>query len=90
MGKVMKQSAASRAMTISLRTNTPVSTVERILREYHKSLEESVIDGERIVLDGIMSVSVVEDGVTGEYSTRGRVSPVLKAKINQNKLAQVN
>lgn len=90
MGKVRKQTAGNRARTIALRTNTPVSTVERIIREYHDSLAKSIEEEERIVLDGIMSISVVQDLNTGEYSTRGRVSPILKEKLNLKKMAQAN
>lgn len=79
MGVKVKRHLGERVSDIAEELNLPKVTVERVIREYLKSIEDSVMRGETAVIDSITSIKVkeTEEGL----SIRGRVSPVLKRKV---------
>lgn len=82
MGFKIKRTLGARINKISDELNVPKMTVERILRLYLSDLEESVLNGENIVVDNIMSIKQVKES-NGEITLRGRVSPALKSKVSK-------
>lgn len=90
MGVVIKRNLGERVRDIALRHGIPYVTVETVLKEYLESLVRSLENGERIVIDGIMSISVLEDRDTGELIARGRVSPALRSRLLQKSSKEVN
>lgn len=85
MGVIIKQTSGLRISNIAARRGIPVLTVETIIKDYLNSLSESLMRGERVVLDGLTSITVVRDQVTGEYTARGRVSPALKSRLQNRR-----
>lgn len=83
MGVHIKRNLAERSRKIALEKGIPIVTVETIIKAYLEDLVTSAVNGERIVIDGITSISIIKDGETGEYYSRGRVSPALKSKLQR-------
>ena len=81
MSYVVKRSLGVRAKKIALNRGIPYITTETVIKDYLASLVESLLNGERVVLDGLTSISVIRDVDTGELYARGRVSPALKSKL---------
>jgi hypothetical protein len=81
VGVVIKRSLGQRARVIALRHGIPFVTVETVIKDYLESLAIDAENGERIVIDGITSVTVVRDLNTGELFPRGRVSPALRSRL---------
>lgn len=91
MGITIKRNLAERAREIAFHRNLPIGQVEMTLRDFLKGLEDSAIDDGEILLHGITSITVYENVETGEFSTRGRVSPSLQDRLvqaKQKRLAQ--
>ena len=76
-----KKLLGERVYEIAKRNGIPRITVETIIREYLSSLEESAKNGEAIVIDNIVTVSVLRNRDTREIVTRSRVSQSLKSKL---------
>lgn len=83
MGVVIKQSLGRRARKIALKRALPFVTVETIIKDLLADWVESAKKGERIVIDGLTSITIVKDLDSGEYLARGRVSPALKSHLNE-------
>lgn len=81
MGVLVKRTLGRRVKDIAYKHGIPVITVETIIKGYLNSLRESLENGERVVIDGITSISVYKDEKTGEYYVRGRVSSALKERL---------
>lgn len=81
MGIIVKRTLSTRVKAIADHRRLPVVTVETIIKDYIKSLIESAERGERVVIDGLTSITIYRDIETGEYTPRGRVSPTLKARL---------
>jgi hypothetical protein len=81
VGIVIKRSLGERTRKIALRRGIPFVTVETVIRDYLESLIVDAENRERIVIDGITSVTIVQDLNTGELYPRGRVSPALKSRL---------
>lgn len=82
LGVVVKQKLAQRARRIALKRGIPIVTVETVIKDYLEDLKESAIKDERIVIDGLTSISIIKD-INGEYVPRGRVSTALKSYLNK-------
>ena len=83
MGIRRKRNLGNRAYKISKKLNIPRVTVEMVIREYLDSLTDSALNGENIVINNIMSIKLLKDGDNGGIVARGRVSPVLKNKLQE-------
>lgn len=81
MGLVVKKSLGLRARNIAIKRGIPKSTVETIIKDYILSLIEDGERGDRIVIDGVTSITMVRDLDTGDIVPRGRVSPALKSRL---------
>ena len=76
-----KRTLGNRAYNIANDLGIPIVTVERVIKEYLNSLKKSALNGEDIVIDGIMSIKLIKDG-NGNIKSRGRVSPAFKTLLS--------
>lgn len=83
MGVTVKSSLGERARRIAYKRGIPIVTAETVIKDFLESLIESAENHERIVLDGLTSITIVKDLDTGEYTPRGRVSPALKSRLQE-------
>lgn len=97
MGVIVRRKLHEKARKIATRNNIPYLEVVKVLRDYHKDLEEDLISDGRIVLEGLTTISIFRDRESGEPVPRGRVSNALKQKLmqkyeeeTQHKAAQVS
>ena len=77
----VKKTLRRRIWLIANDLNIPQVTVENVIRKYLESLADSVISGEDIVIDNIMSIKVIRN-TDGSLTARGRVSPSLRERLN--------
>lgn len=86
MGYFVTNNLARRVDDISVLRGIPKTTVETVIKDYLKSLIKSAELGERVVIDGLTTITVYEDADTGELFPRCRVSNALKLRLmNLNK-----
>lgn len=83
MGIEAKNLLGQRVNNISKELGIPKVTVETVIRGYLKSLTDSVLNGEDIVIDNIVSVKVLVDIDNKELVGRCRLSNSLKSKLEQ-------
>lgn len=83
MGVVIKRDNGERIRNLAYKHGIPINTVETIVKGFLADLIESAERNERIVLDNLTSITVVKDLETGEYFTRGRVSPALQSRLKR-------
>lgn len=83
MSVVIRKKLSDRVKKIALRHGIPYVTVETVLKDYLKGLVEDAKNGERIVIDGIVTVTVARDVQTGELIPRSRISSSLKGVLDQ-------
>lgn len=84
MGYLVKRNLAKRAKEIAWHRNIPIITAETVIRDYIESLKKSGELGEVIVIDGVVSIYPVKNGITGEISTRSRVSEAYKERLRNS------
>jgi len=90
MGVLVKRHLSEVVKEIGLRHGIPYVTVETVLKEYLQGIYRSLARGERVVIQGITSITPVKDLDTGEIYVRGRVSPALRARLAQVNLSNIN
>lgn len=83
MGIEVKNLLGQRVATISEELKIPKVTVETVIRGYLNSLTNSVLNGEDIVIDNIVSVKVLVDTDNNELVGRCRLSNSLKSKLEK-------
>lgn len=65
---------------IANKIGIPVSTVDTILREFIEELLDEAVHEGRINIPCLTTIRVMQDE-TGDYITRGRVSPALQSRL---------
>lgn len=83
MGIEVKNLLGQRVAAISNELKIPKVTVETVIRGYLNSLTNSVLKGEDIVIDNIVSVKVLVDTDNNELVGRCRLSNSLKSKLEK-------
>ena len=83
MGIEVKNLLGQRVTAISEELKIPKVTVETVIRGYLNSLTNSVLNGEDIVIDNIVSVKVLVDTDSNELVGRCRLSNSLKSKLEK-------
>lgn len=77
----MKRNSGELVKTIALRRGLPYVTVETIIRDYLKSKEDDLVIRGRANIEGIASLTRVENIDSGDMTVRGRVSDALRQKV---------
>lgn len=82
MGVKVKNLLGERVERISKELGIPKITVEKVIRGYLRSLEESALRGEDVVIDNIVSIKIGLNEFE-DLSGRCRLSTSLKSKLQQ-------
>ncbi|MNV40175.1 hypothetical protein D3C71_1317760 [compost metagenome] len=85
MGFVVKRTTGNRLRTIAAKYHLPLNTVEAVIKAYNDGLIDDALEMNRIVIDGVVSMSILENTATGEFTARCRVSSALQARLKNNK-----
>lgn len=79
-GEVATTLSTRMVIDISNKIGIPVSTVDTILRDFIEELLDEAVNEGRINIPCLTTIRVMQDG-TGDYITRGRVSPALQSRL---------
>jgi hypothetical protein len=84
VGVIINNNLGCFAREISRNRGLPLGTVQTCLKDYLSGMTSALANGERVILNGMASISVYRDGQTGELFPRGRVSPALQKKLRDS------
>lgn len=80
MGVKIKTTFGRRVCNLASNLGLSRVVVENVIKAYIDSLVEDATNGEDIVIDGCVSIKIMQDE-NGNLTPRGRVSEALKQKI---------
>lgn len=75
-----------RSRKIAYDNNIPISTVEKIIKDYHKSLSNDLVDKGRLTITGIVTITAVK-GVDGIFVPNSRSSSTLKERLREKEFS---
>lgn len=81
MGLHMKRNISNRARRIAKQLRVSYTLVEEILKADNRMLRQDLEAGERVVIDGLTTITPYRDSITGMIYPRGRVSSALRERL---------
>lgn len=81
---IVKSTQQLRIKTVACKLKLPIPVVDRVIKEYIESLQQSALKGEDIEVRGLFSIKMypIENG---GFIPRGSVSLALKDKLAKSK-----
>lgn len=79
-----KRNLSRRVRDIVVKRGLAINVVDSILRDYLVELVETAKRGEDVVIDGLATISINYDPLSGEVVVRGKVSNILRSLMTEN------
>lgn len=82
MSVILSDKLGVRSRKIAYAHNIPIATVESILKSYHKSLSDDILENGRVTIMGLATITAVKNE-DGQVVPNARSSSALKERLRE-------